>query len=447
MVNELLIRFQISKSVASLESIDYVPHRILVDEDGVVRREQDHALCLINNLPQIFWADGSSWREVNLWAFERATNGVTDIETVKSNLGHLHKYAQWLETENLDWRHFPIIVRERALIRWRRYLMDQRDGLGLLAPSTATARMNATINFYRFAQVKEFISRETQMWTERQVFVRVFDKTGFDRTLLLKKTELGIPNRPRHGLQLEGGLMPITDQHRQELLAFTGQPGNATRELDLMLKLGFFSGARLETITDLKRGTLDNAIQDPAVPGLYYLSVGPGHLPHVATKLDVQGQLVVPAELLLQLQDYACSVRRLKREARARPENKELLFLTRFGNRYADRESDSGTAVGRAMVDMRRKATEAGLEFARHFRFHMTRATFGTSLTAVLLSNPDAIVKDVLELVRTLMLHKDISMTLKYIKFVQQSPMKAALANEFSAVFLGLSTRRGGSHS
>jgi hypothetical protein len=50
----------------------------------------------------------------------------------------------------------------------------------------------------------------------------------------------------------------------------------------------------------------------------------------------------------------------------------------------------------------------------------------------------------VLDLVSTLMLHKDVSTTLKYIKFVTQARMKAKVANEFSEAYLGLSTRLGG---
>jgi len=99
------------------------------------------------------------------------------------------------------------------------------------------------------------------------------------------------------------------------------------------------------------------------------------------------------------------------------------------------------------MVDLRRKATEAGLRFAKHFHFHMTRATFGTSLTSLLLSKEGGTERDVLALVSSLMLHKEVSTTLKYIKFVQQSPMKAAVANEYSNAFLGLRTRLGGSHA
>lgn len=428
--------------MATLEHIFYIPQRSIVAKNGAVLREPDRGLRPVKGLPQIFWADGSSWRAANLWAFNRATNGVTDIKTVRSNFSHLHKYAQWLEDQQLEWQHFPMLERDRVLIRWRKHLIEQRDRLGLLSPSTATHRMNATVYFYRFAQVYGLIGRDTPLWTERQVVHRFFDSVGFERTMLRQSTNLAIPNRARHGLKLEDGLTPITDGQRQELLAFTGREGNVSREIDLMLKLGFFSGARLGTITDLKKGTLDNAVSDPKEPGLFYLSVGPGHRPHVATKFDVSGQIIVPAALLEELRDYACNISRLKREALAAPEDKELVFLTRYGHRYADRDSGSATAVGRAMVDVRRKATEAGMAFAKHFHFHMTRATFGSSLTSLLLSQEGATERGVLAMVSSLMLHKDVSTTLKYIKFVQQSPLKTAVANEYTNAFLGLRTGR-----
>lgn len=433
--------------MASLELIKYLPHRHSVADDGKVTWERDSACRPVKHLPQLFWADGTPWVEANLWAHERATSGKTDIKTVQSNMRHLHKFAEWLEVANeaedgLDWRHFPILERDRVLIRWRKKLMEERDKYGLLAPSTATQRMNATISFYRYARANDFIGRDAPLWQERQVVHLFHDAVGFERTMLIPSTDLAIPNRRRHGLQLEDGLMPITKEQMHELLSFTQQEGNASQELHLMLQLGFFSGARIQTIADLKKGSLENAVADPAVPGLVYISVGPGHKPHVATKFNVQGRILVPDRLFHDLCAYMTDPRRLAREAIAPQENKELIFLTRFGNRYFESESASGTAVGRAMVDLRRVATLAGLKFMKNFHFHMTRATFGTWLTETLLEmGYDH--KAVLAFVSDAMLHKDIETTLRYIKFVQQTKIKIKVANEFTEAFLGLSTRLG----
>lgn len=428
--------------MASLELIDYVPHRHMVVVDGTVTWERDMICRPIKHLPQLFWADGTPWVEANLWAHERVTSGKRDLKTVQSNMRHLHKYAQWLEAESLDWRHFPMLERDRVLIRWRKKLMEDRDKYGLLSPSTATQRMNATIHFYRYARVNDFIGRDAPLWQERLVVHRFHDAVGFQRTMLLSSTDLAIPNRRRHGLQLEDGLLPITKEQMHELLNFTQQEGNASTELNLMLQLGFFTGARIQTIADLKKGSLDNAVADPAVPGLVYISVGPGHKPHVATKFNVQGRILVPGWLFQDLCAYVTDLRRLTREANAPQENKDLIFLTRFGRRYAESESASGTAVGRAMVDLRRAATLAGLKFMKNFHFHMTRATFGTWLTETLLEmGYDH--KAVLTFVSDAMLHKDIETTLRYLKLVQQTPIKIKVANEFTEAFLGLSKRLG----
>jgi len=429
--------------MASLEYIDYQPQRHAVTDEGDVQWELDTASRQIKNLPQIFWSDGTPWVEANLWAFERATSGKTNLKTVQSNLKHLHKYAEWLEAEELDWRHFPMLQRDRVLIRWRKALIEMRDS-HLIAPSTATHRMNATIQFYRDARANGFIGPDAPLWQERQVVRRFYDTVGFERTMLLQSTDLAIPNRKRHGAQLEGGLSPLRKEDMHQLVGFIMQEGNASVELRLMLLIGFYSGARIETITDLKLGTLENALADFHVPGLLYLHVGPGHKPLVKTKLGVQGRIMVPDWLLHMLQDYVASTRRLLREAVAEQGHRDLVFLTRYGKPFVNSESTSGTAVGRAMVDLRRKAVKAGLKFMTDFHFHMTRGTFGTNLTSMLLeqgNNPKA----VLAFVSNAMLHKDIETTLKYIKWVEEAPLKAKIADEYTEFFLGVSNRLGGS--
>lgn len=336
-----------------------------------------------------------------------------------------------------------MLERDRVLIRWRKTLIELRDKFGLLAPSTATQRMNATIHFYRYARANDLIGRDVPMWQERQVVRQFFDQYGFERTMLMSSTDLAIPNRVRHGLRLEDGLLPITKEQMYELLSFIKQEGCQSLELQLMLQLGFYSGSRIETITDLKKGSINNAVTDPATPGLFYIAVGPGNSPYVATKFNVQGQILIPDWLFYQLSDYINDPRRLKREALADDETRNLVFLTRYGRRYANRESVSGTAIDRAMVDLRKKAVLAGLKFMRNFHFHMTRATFGTWLTATLLEQGYN-QKAVLAFMCEAMLHKDVETTIGYIKFIEQTAIKIQVANAFTQAFLGLRLRVGG---
>lgn len=124
--------------MAKLEYIYYSPHR----PEIVFRSVQwvpESSVRSVNRLPHIFWEDGYPWSEANLWALEMGRNREVQIKTVISLMEHLHKYANWLEQEQVDWRHFPQNKAERVLVRYRGALVDSRDR-GELSPSTTTAR-------------------------------------------------------------------------------------------------------------------------------------------------------------------------------------------------------------------------------------------------------------------------------------------------------------------
>ena len=400
-----------------------------VIENGVVCWEPDKLAVPIEGLPEIFWDNGEPWSEANHWALTKATRAVGgDIKTVTSLMKHLTAYASWLEANDMDWRHFPIRMADRAIVRFRGELIRQRS-IGVLRPSTVTARMAAVIQFYRHAKVYGFIDRNSPMWQDKQVVIRFFDSVGFDRTMLRLSSELAIPNRQRLGERLEDGVTPLRPEHASQLLEFTEEQGLI--ELHYMLSLGVLSGARIETITTLGIRHVEDAIPDQSMPGFCRIRVGPGT--GVETKFDVAGDLLVPGFLIQALRGYAYSMQRLGRQARASESNRGLLFLTLRGNRY---ESPS---FNRLMTDLRRRAVSHGLRFMEQFKFHQTRATYGTMLMELALEVAGA--KSALAFVRDAMLHKDERTTLRYIHFVQKAPVKALISEEFSAVFSGVVNR------
>lgn len=422
--------------MARLESINYIPHRAVVHRNWV-EWVRDSGVPARSGLPQIFWAGGAPWSEANHWAVDKARSGDVKIETVQNLMGHLHKYSDWLEKKQMDWRHFPARKSDRVLVRFRGALIAARNA-GHISPSTATARMRAVINYYRHCNVHNFVNRDSPKWTDKQVPIRYYDSVGFERTMQVRSTDLAIPNRARPGFRLEDGLLPITSDHQNQLLRFTNQ--NICEELHLMLMTGFFTGARIGTITTLRVESLDNATLDPLVPGMWNIPVGPGT--PVATKYDVKGTLLVPDQLMQELKKYAYSVGRVKREEKATKENKSFLFLTRYSNPFKP------TTVTRAMVDLRRKATKAGLKFMTKFHFHQSRASFGTSLMSIALRLPGVSVKAAIQFVRDAMLHKHESTTMLYITFIEISKVKIEVANAFSEAFIGLSSRlRGSDHA
>lgn len=417
--------------MARLEYIRFNPSREVIF-NGEVTWEVDKLARSFRRLPQIFWSNGEGWAEVNHWALERATTVGIKRGTVIALMKHLHAYANFLEgrreEERLDWRHFPIRLADRAVVRFRGHLIERIER-GDLAPSTARARMGAVIQFYRHAEAHEFISPETPMWREESVVLPYYDAQGFKRSMVRVKTDLSIPNRGRAGITLEDGLLPLSEAHMTQLLDFTSR--EQTEELHLMLAIGFFTGARIETITTLRIENVEQALPDPFMKGFFLVRIGPGT--GVSTKFDIEGDLLVPDFLLTELKTYAYSVQRLKREAKAKPENRSTLFLTIRGSHY------QGGSVRRLMTDLRHDAISAGLKFMARFKFHQTRATFGTWLMKLALRVTTA--GAAIEFVKCAMLHKHEATTLRYIRFLEVTKGKQEAAAAFAEAFTGLRNR------
>ncbi|HHC2480654.1 TPA: tyrosine-type recombinase/integrase, partial [Klebsiella pneumoniae] len=340
---------------------------------------------VIPKVPHVFFDDGEPWLAANVYALGKleAVSG-NDIKTVTSNMGHLKAYASWLEAHGVDWHHFPKKKKDRCLFRYRGFLVEQRQA-GHISPSTATARMAAIVHFYRWAQVYGWIERQP-MWEDRSKTVQFYNAVGFSRTMSVVSSELSIPNRKRGGTALENGLLPLSDKNRNILLRFLHEQGKV--ELYLMVLIGFFTGARSETIRTLRLSSLENATDDSTTPGIMRVTVGPGT--QVKTKFDVRGSLLFPSQLLQELERYAYSARRLTRQARASEGDRTLLFLSERGNAYSE------TSFTKLISYLRETLMSAGLKQFQEFKFHQTRATFGTQLMRlamdVLPSQVDAIV-------------------------------------------------------
>lgn len=111
--------------MARLEYIKFQPWREGVDADGVMTMVEDPMERAISRLPQVFWSGGEGWDEANHFLLEKATTVGIKIKTVISLAKHLYSYARFLEDEELDWRHFPVRLSNRAVVRFRGHLMEQ----------------------------------------------------------------------------------------------------------------------------------------------------------------------------------------------------------------------------------------------------------------------------------------------------------------------------------
>lgn len=415
--------------MATLQLINYHPFRVNIQSNKVHWAKSNHQI--IKGLPQIIWQDNTTWSEANLWALEQATSFRSSIKTVRSNMSHLLAYAKWLESESMDWWHFPDRESERCLNRFRGALIQARNS-GELAPSTTSQRMASVIRFYKWARKTGLISTEWPMWKDRFVGIKLTNQFGLEHTLKVASTNLAIPNRTVAGpIQLEDGLLPVAVKAMRDILSFADE--NASTELALMLRIGFFTGLRIGSITDLKISTLQNAITVPEI-GIKTISVGPSALPPVETKFDASGSVPIPNELLEALLDYASSIRRLKRQALSSENDRDLLFLSRFGNNY---KADSSSAINVEMSRLRKLGLKSGITAFKGFYFHRTRATFATELMRVALNVMS--VSDAVEFVKGACLHKDISTTMKYVKFIETSKTMKDASDAFTEAFMGLS--------
>ncbi|WP_232459556.1 site-specific integrase [Burkholderia ubonensis] len=289
--------------------------------------------------------------------------------------------------------------------------------------------------FYRWLVSRGLLVTHAPLWRDQVAYLRFFDSVGFERTVVRVSTDLAIPNRKSPGERLEDGLLPVSANDRDVLLSFA--KANTTPELYRMLAVGFFTGMRIGSISDLKIRTLQNAVRDPSASGLYRISIGPGASPPVHTKFGVTGQVWIPEALLEDLLDYATSVRRSKRQAAARREDKDLLFLTRQGNPYCRRDSEQSTAINTEMASLRQAGAAAGVNVLTAFHFHQARCTFATEIATIALRSGDPL--NAIALVKNALLHRDEATSFRYIKFVSTTPAKQAASNEFMRVFSGLS--------
>ncbi|MGF6658220.1 integrase [Paraburkholderia youngii] len=412
--------------------LDYIHHEscdAVLDGSGQVLWTRTANKEPIERLPQIYWEDHRGWVEANVWAADRAASGTVGIETITRSMKYLCGFASFIEAEGIDWRHFPVRKEKQVLRKFRKHLIEEVDN-GMLASTTASNCMCTVIQFYRYADLHNLVGAEAAMWSDRLAVIPFHDGAGYKRAMVRLSSDLSIPNRKRVGHRLEDGLIPLRAEHMCELCKYTSE--YSTEELHLMLSCGFFSGARIGTITTMTVSGLLTAREDPHTLGVFLLPVGPKT--GIATKFSVDGDLMVPREVLDDLIRYAFSTKRLLREAKARPEHKNLLFLTRRSRPYT-----VGT-VDRLVQELRRQAVAAGMRFMTNFKFHQSRATFGTWLMQLLLSN-GVNTTDAIGFVRDAMLHKDEQTTLGYIKFLENTRAKQHVAAAFNMAFTGLQSK------
>ena len=388
------------------------------------------------DMSMVMGDNGEPWIE----AFQFLINkSHLNPKTILSNAKDLTAYLTFLELQGINWLHFPKRKSERCLYRFREYLIDPlRVSETRL---TEQRRINLIISFYKWADHEGFIDNGIEKWTDRNISVHFYNSVGFKRSISVATTDLRISARKSNTGTVEGGLMPLHPDDRDTLIKYLRSSTSTTHQMFLhMFSLGFWSGARSETIRTLGISNLEKAKKahpfDKYTPEIVYLAIG-GNT-GVKTKYDVQGYLLIPKPVFNELYSYAYSAERLLRGAKARAsgKNEDILFLSKYGNPISE---DSFTAL---MSELRVQLVADGLTHFHNLKFHQSRATCGTELAITILKNGGTDM-DAISIVRDWLMHKEESTTWSYIKFVRDHAWTEDFANEFVKHFLGPSFTAG----
>lgn len=416
-----LLQVRYAPQVVNVRRGEVVYEREMVGEGGARLPVE------IAAMPVILWSDGTLWDEANLYLASRAeyvSSKSLSIETVQNSAWALRDYASFLERSDIEWSAFGHRRAARPTHLYRGSLIQRRNA-DEISPATASARMSRVIAFYRWVQREGLLSSAFPAFEEKSAKVTSQDQYGFARTFTVETSDLAIPNRGRNQLGPEDGLHPVSLAQRKAILDAANE--HCSAEFALMLEIGFCTGMRLQSILDLKTRTLDGAIKGQTDRAAF-LHIGPRH--GVATKGDVSGSVFIPLDLLTRLRNYAQSTRRLKRRGKASSEDSDLIFINKFGRRYGRRGEDRSPSINVDMGRLRAAMRNSGVDIG-DFKFHCTRATFGTHVVVAGLNRHGLSISAVLERVRTLLLHKSIATSMRYIKYVEDMTVMAEIEEEF----------------
>jgi integrase len=144
--------------------------------------------------------------------------------------------------------------------------------------------------------------------------------------------------------------------------------------------------------------------------------------------------IVVPTQLLEQLVEYSVSLTRGKRVALAKPESKNLLFVTKFGNPYSSSGPDRSPTVNAEMSRLKRVARQEGLKID-DFTFHWSRATFATMWARAARANGH--LHEFMPTLKRMLAHKHDRTTERYITWVEKEEVRAAVMDQFTRTMFG----------
>ena len=410
------------------------------------------------NFPVLIQSDGEPWAIGNLYLITKLHKEASyESKTFRGIADHLLDYLRFVDEEKLDYLFFPKNDRLKVTFRYRQRLIEFVNN-GQLSASTASARINAVVNFYREIINWNLIDGDKFdgiAFIEIKKYISVTSSYGIQKNLKVNSHNLAIPNQKKQRQSEyinDGGMLrPLTvDEQSCVLKALL----KSSREYQLMFYFALFTGARVQTIGTLR---LKHLKGDFDSNGYLRLSIGAGS--QIDTKRGKRMTLLVPGWLVQDMRIYVVSDEAKKRRDRsfygATEDN--YVFLSKSGVPYYTSKkeifdhSDSRISESAGMIDRARDvAIQDGAALRTHiqqilfprircdspsfqdFTFHDLRATFGMNLLESQLQHMgDQNITAAVEYVRQRMGHANIEMTMQYLKYKSRLKWKNTVQHEF----------------
>lgn len=410
------------------------------------------------NFPVLIQSNGEPWHIGNLYLTSKLHHEAGyESRTFRGIADHLLDYVRFLEDEGMDYLHFPKNERLKVTYRYRQRLLDFVNS-GQVSITTASARINAVINFYRGIVKWNLVDGAI---TDGVAFVGIRKRInltsyyGISTNIPVNSHNLAITNTKKQKqpeyINDGGDLRPLTVGEQSSMLRALLE---CSRVYQLMFYFALFTGARIQTVGTIRINHLSANLDSS---GYLRLPVGAGTL--IDTKNGKRMTLLVPGWLVHDMLIYKSSAEAKKRRARSYYGDTEdnYLFLSKNGVPYytskkeiLDRR-DNLVSENAGMIDRARDVSiQDGAALRTHiqkilmprirldistfqdFTFHDLRATFGMNLLESHLQHMgDKSITAILEFVQQRMGHSSKETTMRYLNYKSRLDWKNSVQHEF----------------
>ncbi|MCT8166766.1 MULTISPECIES: tyrosine-type recombinase/integrase [unclassified Pseudomonas] len=422
------------------------------------------------NFPILIQSNGTPWEISTLYLLAKIKNdGCYEPRTIRGIADHLLDYLRFLEDEGLSFLHLPPNDRLKVTFRYRERLVEQMS-LGL-ATSTAKARINTIVNFYRRIIKWKIINKkqiENPPFEDILKTVSTTSEHGLISNVAIASHNLTIkkPKKQKHPeLICDGGdLRPLTTEEQEIVLKSLA---GSSREYQLMFYLALFTGARIQTVCTLRIKDIQMRLDQH---GNLMLPIGGGT--DIDTKYDKTMTLLIPGWLVEDMKIYSLSQEAKKRRSRSfyGDSDNNYIFLSKNGIPYytskreiIDRRHRESSTSKSIELKQNKVLLQDGSALRQHihsillprihlnnptfqgFRFHDLRASFGMNLLErQLIHSGDKKITAILEEVQQRMGHSSIETTLKYLNYKSRLEWRKNIQHEFeSSLFKYVNTSNG----